>query len=257
MVLTNLQRTVRGLAVDASCPRSDSLGPSNIPNYLLFACVIWFLWKWRCKRVFEHDFSISISPNLIVTSFCKDWLNANVCPTRNVLSILVAWVPPSEGWVKLNVDGSCDGESGIITAGGVLRNHKKEWINGFAMNIGVGNVLDAEFWGLFEGFSMAWKLGFRRVFVESDSISVVQLIAKNSNINHPLFSLIQSCKMLIVGSWDCTVNHVFREGNCVADGLARLGYGKEIAITTVDWHPTLPVFLIGSADNSVRMTSKL
>ncbi|KAG5558724.1 hypothetical protein RHGRI_008622 [Rhododendron griersonianum] len=27
------------------------------------------------------------------------------------------------------------------------------------------------------------------------------------------------------------------------------------AITTVDWHPTLPLFLTGSADHSVRVTS--
>ncbi|KAK2983615.1 hypothetical protein RJ640_023149, partial [Escallonia rubra] len=29
------------------------------------------------------------------------------------------------------------------------------------------------------------------------------------------------------------------------------------AVTTVDWHPTLPIFLTGSADNSVRVTSLL
>lgn len=29
------------------------------------------------------------------------------------------------------------------------------------------------------------------------------------------------------------------------------------AITTVDWHPTMPIFLTGSADNSVRVTSML
>ncbi|XP_021909306.1 WD repeat-containing protein 91 homolog [Carica papaya] len=28
-------------------------------------------------------------------------------------------------------------------------------------------------------------------------------------------------------------------------------------VTTVDWHPTLPIFLTGSADNSVRVTSML
>ena len=27
------------------------------------------------------------------------------------------------------------------------------------------------------------------------------------------------------------------------------------AITTVDWHPSLPIFLTGSADHSVRVTS--
>ncbi|KAK3228990.1 hypothetical protein Dsin_000871 [Dipteronia sinensis] len=102
--------------------------------------------------VFEHDFSIPQSLDMIITSFCKDWLNTNVCgPIINVYSISEAWVAPSEGWVKLSVDDSWDGESSIITAGRVLRNHKKEWINGFVMNIGVGNVLEAEVWGLFEG----------------------------------------------------------------------------------------------------------
>ncbi|XP_059462160.1 uncharacterized protein LOC132191164 [Corylus avellana] len=32
---------------------------------------------------------------------------------------------------------------------------------------------------------------------------------------------------------------------------------QSAAITTVDWHPTLPIFVTGSADNSVRVTSIL
>ncbi|KAL8170427.1 hypothetical protein V2J09_022231 [Rumex salicifolius] len=42
------------------------------------------------------------------------------------------------------------------------------------------------------------------------------------------------------------------------------GYGNSLktlphsaAVTTVDWHPTLPIFLTGSADNSIRVTSIL
>ncbi|XP_063946505.1 uncharacterized protein LOC108214976 isoform X1 [Daucus carota subsp. sativus] len=37
------------------------------------------------------------------------------------------------------------------------------------------------------------------------------------------------------------------------NGLRTLPHSA--AITTVDWHPTLPIFLTGSADNSVRVTS--
>ncbi|KAL5726889.1 hypothetical protein ACHQM5_000134 [Ranunculus cassubicifolius] len=37
------------------------------------------------------------------------------------------------------------------------------------------------------------------------------------------------------------------------DGFRTLPHGA--GITTVDWHPTLPIFLTGSADNSVRVTS--
>ncbi|PON34740.1 WD repeat containing protein [Trema orientale] len=39
------------------------------------------------------------------------------------------------------------------------------------------------------------------------------------------------------------------------NGLRTLAHAA--AITTVDWHPTLPIFLTGSADNSVRVTSIL
>ncbi|KAJ6868248.1 WD repeat-containing protein 91-like isoform X1 [Populus alba x Populus x berolinensis] len=39
------------------------------------------------------------------------------------------------------------------------------------------------------------------------------------------------------------------------NGLKTLPHSA--AITTVDWHPTLPIFLTGSADNSVRVTSIL
>ncbi|KAB2598721.1 WD repeat-containing protein 91-like protein [Pyrus ussuriensis x Pyrus communis] len=38
-----------------------------------------------------------------------------------------------------------------------------------------------------------------------------------------------------------------------ANGLRTLP--DSAAKTTVDWHPTLPIFLTGSADNSVRVTS--
>ncbi|XVF53483.1 hypothetical protein PTKIN_Ptkin05aG0102900 [Pterospermum kingtungense] len=40
-----------------------------------------------------------------------------------------------------------------------------------------------------------------------------------------------------------------------SNGLRSLPHSA--AITTVDWHPTLPIFLTGSADNSVRVTSIL
>ncbi|KAI6672410.1 hypothetical protein NL676_000316 [Syzygium grande] len=40
-----------------------------------------------------------------------------------------------------------------------------------------------------------------------------------------------------------------------ASGLRTLP--RSASVTTVDWHPTLPIFLTGSADNSVRVTSIL
>ncbi|KAG8088692.1 hypothetical protein GUJ93_ZPchr0010g8681 [Zizania palustris] len=38
-------------------------------------------------------------------------------------------------------------------------------------------------------------------------------------------------------------------------GLRTLAHSA--SVTSVDWHPTLPMYITGSADNSVRVTSIL
>ncbi|AES76864.1 hypothetical protein MTR_6g088150 [Medicago truncatula] len=48
---------------------------------------------------------------------------------------MVNWTPPSDGCVKLNIDGSC-GASGDIGYGGLIRDNKGNWIVGFSSNDG-------------------------------------------------------------------------------------------------------------------------
>ncbi|KAF2312207.1 hypothetical protein GH714_028512 [Hevea brasiliensis] len=56
-------------------------------------------------------------------------------------------------------------------------------------------------------------------------------------------------KILAAAATDGMI-HMFGPG--YMDGWRTLPHSA--AITTVDWHPTLPIFLTGSADNSVRVT---
>ena len=107
----------------------------------------------------------------------------------------------------------------------MIRDHLKNWVRGFVLHKGVGSVLEAECWGLYEGLDMAWKTGHRQVIVETDSLCLVQLLAQELPVNHPLFSIIQGCSELISADWCCVVKHVYREGNRLADSLARLGHG--------------------------------
>ncbi|KAK2654289.1 hypothetical protein Ddye_014145 [Dipteronia dyeriana] len=51
---------------------------------------------------------------------------------------------------------------GTIAAGGVVRDHKKNWMVGFALNKGTGSVLEAELWGILEGLKLLWKKGFKK-----------------------------------------------------------------------------------------------
>lgn len=60
-------------------------------------------------------------------------------------------------------------------------------------------------------------------------------------------------KRLLVTS-DLVRSPMYQVGS-LANGSKTLPHSA--AVTTVDWHPTLPIFLTGSADNSVRVTSIL
>ncbi|KAK3217922.1 hypothetical protein Dsin_011892 [Dipteronia sinensis] len=72
---------------------------------------------------------------------------------------------------------------GNITAGGVIMDHKKIWLGRYALNKGVGSVIEVELCSLFEWLKLAWKADFRKVVVESDSQTIVNLLSKNTSSN--------------------------------------------------------------------------
>ena len=48
------------------------------------------------------------------------------------------------------------------------------WIAGFTKSIGSCNPSTAEEWVVFEGLSIAWDLGYRKIELESDALDLVQ-----------------------------------------------------------------------------------
>ena len=85
--------------------------------------------------------------------------------------------------------------------------------------------------GLFEWLKLAWKAGFRKVVVESDSQAIVIMLIKNTPSNHPLFSIIQCSKSLIDDDLICIIQHVYRENNRVVDSLANLRHYMDLGVT--------------------------
>ncbi|KAL5843107.1 hypothetical protein ACOSQ4_009065 [Xanthoceras sorbifolium] len=89
--------------------KATDLEEDSIPRYLYFVLIIWFLWKyWRCKTVFDKDFSIPYNPAWVILNYKKDWVQANsICFKQKKMNLnFIAWTPPLPGWTKLNVDGS-------------------------------------------------------------------------------------------------------------------------------------------------------
>lgn len=82
---------------------------------------------------------------------------------------------------------------GSIGGGGVVRNSEGTWFFGFMKNIGHGEVLQAEAWGLVTGLQIAEEMNITRIEVESDSATLISLVQSNN----PLGTLIHNVKFLL------------------------------------------------------------
>lgn len=111
--------------------------------------------------------------------------------------------------------------NGTTGAGGVLRNSSGEWIHGFTHHIGSGEILQAEVWGIFIGLKMAMDLHIQKIEVASDSALAVNLLVSHDYDLHPLATLLDNCHSIMQRFESCSIHHVHREKNVVADILAK------------------------------------
>ncbi|KAL5806755.1 hypothetical protein ACOSQ4_029488 [Xanthoceras sorbifolium] len=213
---------------------------AGMPSYLLFAISVWHIWKWRCSRVFYADFQVPLGPHIPIVNYALAWWKANYMQAdiKNSISLL-SWTPSSIGWLKVNVDGSA--ANGIISAGGVIRDHEKNWMRGFSMNIGGGSILEAELWGILEGLKMVSTFSLINFVLLSDSADAIGLVNGEVNASHQLLHIIQECKKLLDSRPLYTAAHCFRKENGLANGLAKLGHMLDRGTTTFEEPPT-PVF---------------
>ncbi|KAA3461445.1 Polynucleotidyl transferase, Ribonuclease H fold [Gossypium australe] len=95
---------------------------------------------------------------------------------------MVKWVPPPQGWVKVNVDAGIFVTKNRTVLGFIIRNEE-----GFIMGSGFKGhhltrlVMIAEAMTVLHGFQFALDLGFTKVILESDSRLIVQNIQQISN----------------------------------------------------------------------------
>ncbi|KAL4388752.1 hypothetical protein GQ457_09G005630 [Hibiscus cannabinus] len=140
---------------------------------------------------------------------------------------LVRWRRPPVGWTKLNCDGAVVPSSGFSSCGGVIRNEFGGWLIGFSRKLGICSVIEAELWGIYEGLLVAWSLGLNRIIVEVDSADVINLIHQYK-VGEASLALVPHIVSLIRRSWTIELSHVSREGNRLADCMAKFPYWNDL-----------------------------
>ncbi|XP_057808895.1 uncharacterized protein LOC131023373 [Salvia miltiorrhiza] len=134
--------------------------------------------------------------------------------------ISVYWWPPDINWVKVNTDGSASGAPGLISAGGVFRNHKADVCGCFHIKGGSGFAFEAELLGVITAIAIAHNRGWRRLWLEADSSYVVNLL-QNRGMDVPWrFRTYWKDTLRRLEDFVFTVTHIYREGNTAADIMA-------------------------------------
>lgn len=135
---------------------------------------------------------------------------------------MIGWQAPPEGWICINTDGTGGVDHGVAAWAAVLRNHEGVWLGGVGERGKDEGILRSELRGVLVGLTEAWRRGWRKVDVQTDCREVISTI-QGPNQRHGLHGeLVRRIKELLQQDWQVQISHVFREGNMVADALAKL-----------------------------------
>lgn len=214
----------------------------STPWFLIFLGTIWKLWNARNLWIFEgkgtSPFQIARQALALARETAGTLTLGEIVTNRRGL-IMVQWKPPPANFFKLNTDGSFNNATKNASAGGVIRDSQGNWIRGFYTNIGESSSFEAELWGLREGLRLCLNLNIQQVQVEIDSAAIVTLLQAEKRPNEALNTLMIDCNRLLQQFSSASVNHIFREGNSVADRLAELGHSAPRGTTELEAPPSL------------------
>ncbi|CAL5378534.1 unnamed protein product [Camellia sinensis] len=125
--------------------------------------------------------------------------------------------------LKMNTDGSTKGDPGKGGFGGLIRDERGIWLISYYGKLDVCTSLEAEFWAIYRGLTIAFEKGYKDLTIETDSLFAIK-------------SLVEDSKFLMQ-RYGYTIQHVLREGNNSADGLAKLGATQAEPLVVMDEAP--------------------
>lgn len=187
------------------------------PWSVLFSFACWHLWleqNSRYHRDTNHDYIPSLHPTIVLSHVYEYLFIGPIfsldLPNRMNL-VPVSWTTPPPPYIKLNTGG----------IGGVFRNFEGKWLLGFTKYYPTLTNLQAEVLAIKEGLQIASHRGYTHLIIESDSTAALSLLSENSNERMKL--IVQDCRYLMQTMVSVKLQHIFREGNRIADRLATMG----------------------------------
>ena len=219
-----------------------------------FAVVAWHLWFFRNKRVHGEDMgSVEVLLQRIVgwwevfESAVGGSLEKGSLQQGEGKKIgageraQVRWKKPSQGVVKLNIDGAINYGSGIFGTGAICRDDQGLCIGILAApGSGFLSPQSCEFMALIHGLHFCVQAGFTSVEVEGDAQCVFKALDADDEDLSIDGALVAEAKFYISCFDSCSWSFIPREGNKVAHRIAREALSLPYPIY---WWNSVPTWL--------------
>ncbi|KAL0312659.1 UNVERIFIED_CONTAM: putative ribonuclease H protein [Sesamum radiatum] len=127
---------------------------------------LWKLYKAKCFKLVHWRGDLLVAKKI-------GFIFHSPSPTP---PILCRWLPPPNGFWKLNSDGASKGNPGPLGAGGLIRDSRGKLIMAYYDFLGDQTNTFAELYGVSRGLHFAWELGCHNVWVELDAIAIIRII---------------------------------------------------------------------------------
>lgn len=159
------------------------------------------------------------------------------------------WKRPDFGWIKLNTDGSIDSENAGI--GGLFRDYEGNAICGFVSKASGHDIFLVELWAIWRGLVLALNLRIQVVWVESDSLSVVNTINRQQPYSGKADACLKQIRLLLKKFQKHKVSHSWRETNRAADYLAKMVVERDVVLWPADFPTSLDNIIKDDAQGMV------
>ncbi|XP_059462829.1 uncharacterized protein LOC132191757 [Corylus avellana] len=135
----------------------------------------------------------------------------------------VLWTKPEAGWIKVNVDAALNKKEGVMGFGLVMRDQEGTFLAAKCIRKrGLWESVVAEALALYHETVFGREKGVQHIVIKGDAKQITYAIHEKGLNTSMVGHLIGDVKLNlnIFPRWQ--VNHVHREGNRVAHGLARM-----------------------------------
>jgi len=184
----------------------------------------WLLWDARNKKLWENKSPCPPSIILAATRLREEWNTAqSTGPLGTSNASYSHWQAPPFDMIKINSDGALALNERLAGGGLVARSHQGEVMGMLVVPLqGLIDPFIVEAATMLQGLKWALHKQWKRVCFESDSLMLISTLrSPSSQYRHEVGGIINECRRFLDQFDRVIFTHVRRQGNAVADAIAR------------------------------------